>query len=895
MKRNLLLLITFVLFGLKEIDTVNSCQIGIFKSRENKTQWSVLIFQEMMHYLMPNAELSIIDIDSDSAYNYETEKMDFVITFAHNNSIIKSAVLEEPTKIPHLKIYTKFWDMDERNLEYFEPSIYSLIFISPLNVLVAALMDLINFMDSTAVYILYDNKYSKNYTKIVILLISVKFIYFIEDFFKNEAIWKAKINKAVTIQMVEKCEEKIHKQMSNLLFNLNGSVNFYVFGNTTFLQTYFLHIEQFMKHSSSKWTAISTDTLPYSNSDSYLSLLFSRPKNVQSLNAVDNFLIWIEKSDHLKSLKNNMDEIEIAFYYDIASLCLLYFNQTFQNSRTTDDKAKSISVRKELLEALKEMSAKSAFGVYELFKNMAFQMVTLNLYRIREGPDFSRQHLIGNWNSNNKITLFYKSGLSEDIISQNHYRVQPPFIEKYEDENGNWSLRGYCIDLLEMMKEELNFSYELYEAPDKLYGWPNELGRWNGIMSNILQGDADFALASMTVTASREMVIDFTFPHFDLSGYAILLKRGESDESFFKFLTVLELPVWLCTIGSFLFTSFLLWLFDRFSPYSYKNNKEKYKNGPEKREFTFKESLWFCMNSLTPQGGGETPRNFSGRIVAATWWLFGFIIIASYTANLAAFLTVSRIESSITSIDQLAKQYKIKYGVVKDSLAAAYFQRMAEIEQRFYDTWKSMSLNESMNALERIHLAVWDYPVSDHFTNMWRYMQETGLPNNLEEGIEWVLASKSINDGYALIAEASYLRYIEITDCRLQVVGEEFSRRPYALAVQQGSPLKDQFSSLILKLLNQRKLEILKEKWWKNNPRKMNCPNHDSESKGISVTNLGGVFIVILIGIFFSLISLLFEYAYFKRKQKRCFPVTTSATDTSKNGDVHMLNYTKQS
>ncbi|KRX28026.1 Glutamate receptor ionotropic, kainate 3, partial [Trichinella nelsoni] len=848
MKRNFLLLITFVLFGLKEIDTVNSCQIGIFKSRENKTQWSVLIFREMMHYLMPNAELSIIDIDSDSAYNYETEKMDFVITFAHNNSIIKSAVLEEPTKIPHLKIYTKFWDMDERNLEYFEPSIYSLIFISPLNVLVAALMDLINFMDSTEVYILYDNKYSTNYTKIVILLISVKFIYFIGDFFKNDAIWKAKINKPVTIQMVEKCEEKIHKQMSNLLFNLNGSVNFYVFGNTTFLQTYFLHIEQFMKHNSSKWTAISTDTLPYSNSDSYLSLLFSRPKNVQSLNAVDNFLIWIEKSDHLKSLKNNMDEIEIAFYYDIASLCLLYFNQTFQNSCTTDDKAKSISVRKEILEALKQysslftqMSAKSAFGVYELFKNMAFQMVTLNLYRIREGPDFNRQHL------------------------------QPPFIEKYEDENGNWSLRGYCIDLLEMMKEELNFSYELYEAPDKLYGWPNELGRWNGIMSNILQGDADFALASMTVTASREMVIDFTFPHFDLSGYAILLKRGESDESFFKFLTVLELPVWLCTIGSFLFTSFLLWLFDRFSPYSYKNNKEKYKNGPEKREFTFKESLWFCMNSLTPQGGGETPRNFSGRIVAATWWLFGFIIIASYTANLAAFLTVSRIESSITSIDQLAKQYKIKYGVVKDSLAAAYFQRMAEIEQRFYDTWKSMSLNESMNALERIHLAVWDYPVSDHFTN-----------------IIFIFPF--------ILAEASYLRYIEITDCRLQVVGEEFSRRPYALAVQQGSPLKDQFSSLILKLLNQRKLEILKEKWWKNNPRKMNCPNHDSESKGISVTNLGGVFIVILIGIFFSLISLLFEYAYFKRKQKRCFPVTTtSATDTSKNGDVHMLHYTKQS
>jgi hypothetical protein len=45
---------------------------------------------------------------------------------------------------------------------------------------------------------------------------------------------------------------------------------------------------------------------------------------------------------------------------------------------------------------------------------------------------------------------------------------------------------------------------------------------------------------------------------------------------------------------------------------------------------------------------GEAPKNLSGRLVAATWWLFGFIIIASYTANLAAFLTVSRWIPKIT-------------------------------------------------------------------------------------------------------------------------------------------------------------------------------------------------------------------------------------------------------
>ena len=48
-----------------------------------------------------------------------------------------------------------------------------------------------------------------------------------------------------------------------------------------------------------------------------------------------------------------------------------------------------------------------------------------------------------------------------------------------------------------------------------------------------------------------------------------------------------------------------MWIFDRYSPYSYQNNREKYVDDDEKREFTLKECLWFCMTSLTPQGGGE--------------------------------------------------------------------------------------------------------------------------------------------------------------------------------------------------------------------------------------------------------------------------------------------------
>ena len=123
---------------------------------------------------------------------------------------------------------------------------------------------------------------------------------------------------------------------------------------------------------------------------------------------------------------------------------------------------------------------------------------------------------------------------------------------------------------------------------------------------------------------------------------------------------MLEEVVWGVILATYFVTSFLLWVFDRFSPFSYQNNIEKFEDDDEKRSFGLKESLWFCMTSITPQGGGEAPKSLSGRMVAATWWLFGFIVVASFTANLAAFLTVSRLVVDLGSLDELVSQKKIR-------------------------------------------------------------------------------------------------------------------------------------------------------------------------------------------------------------------------------------------
>jgi hypothetical protein len=72
-----------------------------------------------------------------------------------------------------------------------------------------------------------------------------------------------------------------------------------------------------------------------------------------------------------------------------------------------------------------------------------------------------------------------------------------------------------------------------------------------------------------------------------------------------------------------------------------------------------------------------------------------------------------------------------------------------------------------------------------------------------------------------------------------------------------------------LRLLNERKLEQLKEKWWHQNPKRQECSSNEEEATGISIENIGGVFILILGGIIISLTMLVVEFFYYKQKEKK--------------------------
>lgn len=64
----------------------------------------------------------------------------------------------------------------------------------------------------------------------------------------------------------------------------------------------------------------------------------------------------------------------------------------------------------------------------------------------------------------------------------------------------------------------------------------------------------------------------------------------------------------------------------------------------------------------------------STRTLAAVWWFFTLILISSYTANLAAFLTVENVVSPIESAEDLASQTEIKFGTTEGGSTMDFFK-----------------------------------------------------------------------------------------------------------------------------------------------------------------------------------------------------------------------------
>ncbi|XP_063826737.1 glutamate receptor ionotropic, kainate 2 isoform X1 [Ostrinia nubilalis] len=455
----------------------------------------------------------------------------------------------------------------------------------------------------------------------------------------------------------------------------------------------------------------------------------------------------------------------------------------------------------------------------------------------------------GTWNSSEGVNYTRSYGENQKQIVeilQNKTLIVTTILsapycmrkEASEKLTGNAQFEGYAIDLIHEISKILGFNYTFKLAPDGRYGSYNrETKEWDGMIRELLEQRADVAIADLTITYDREQVVDFTMPFMNLGISVLYRKPIKQPPNLFSFLSPLSLDVWIYMATAYLGVSVLLFILARFSPYEWDTPRNCLDEPPVlENQFTLLNSLWFTIGSLMQQGSDIAPKAVSTRMVAGMWWFFTLIMISSYTANLAAFLTVERMDSPIESAEDLAKQTKIKYGALKGGSTAAFFR------------------DSNFSTYQR----------------MWSFMESARpsvFTSSNKEGEERVMRGKG---SYAYLMESTTIEYVVERNCDLTQVGGMLDSKGYGIAMPPNSPYRTAISGAVLKLQEEGKLHILKTKWWKEKRGGGSCRDDTSKSSStaneLGLGNVGGVFVVLMGGMGVACVIAVCEFVWKSRK-----------------------------
>ncbi|XP_076298659.1 glutamate receptor IB isoform X1 [Lasioglossum baleicum] len=439
--------------------------------------------------------------------------------------------------------------------------------------------------------------------------------------------------------------------------------------------------------------------------------------------------------------------------------------------------------------------------------------------------------------------------------------VEEPYIMKKKSETGevlvgNDSYEGYCKDLADLIAKKLGITYELRIVKDGKYGMENTEvpGGWDGMVGELIRKEADIAIAPMTITSERERVIDFSKPFMSL-GISIMIKKPMKQKpGVFSFLNPLSKEIWVCVIFSYIGVSIVLFTVSRFSPYEWRvltlstggDSSMSGRNDPTLQhphgsqgsphiptssmanDFSIINSLWFALAAFMQQGCDISPRSISGRIVGSVWWFFTLILISSYTANLAAFLTVERMVAPINSPEDLASQTEVQYGTLSHGSTWDFFRK------------------------SQINL----------YSKMWEFMNSRKhvFVKTYDEGIRRVRTSKG---KYALLIESPKNEYInEREPCDTMKVGRNLDAKGFGVATPLGSPLRDPINLAVLSLKENGELTKLVNRWWYDRTECRHGDKQDASRNELSLSNVAGIFYILIGGLLLALAVALLEFCY---------------------------------
>ena len=325
-------------------------------------------------------------------------------------------------------------------------------------------------------------------------------------------------------------------------------------------------------------------------------------------------------------------------------------------------------------------------------------------------------------------------------------RVYTKPIKPFSFQDGTEN-KGFSLDLWERVAREANLPYEIH--------WVKTVG---DLITALRDGQADVAIAAISITSEREGLVDFSTPYYE-SGLGILVNAdGQSATG-----VILD----AATSGPFLkvcgFLVLLLlvfahgiWIFER------RHNPDHF---PPSYGRGVWESSWWAISTILSGGcDNKGPIAVGGRILGALWMLVCIIAITYFTASITTIMTVNQLTSDINGQNDLPG---VKVGTATGTTAEKYLTEHRAKVVPF------ATIDDAFDALDRneVKAVVYDEPI------LLYHLKIAGRPEQ-------------------------------------KVVGHLFERQNYGIGLPENSPHRKAINGALLKLREQGVLDELHTKWF---------------------------------------------------------------------------------
>ncbi len=262
-------------------------------------------------------------------------------------------------------------------------------------------------------------------------------------------------------------------------------------------------------------------------------------------------------------------------------------------------------------------------------------------------------------------------------------RLVKPFV--FEEKG---QLTGFSVELWNEIATQLNVKFEFVVKPTV-----------KELLDAVKSKDVDLGIAAISITAERELELDFSQPMFD-AGLQILTPVQTSRTALVKSILanlfssavlpyILGVAIILVVIAHF------VWLLERRHPTGMLAHPEYYPG--------IFETCWWAASTLATQAD-QMPRAALARIFAVFWMFASVVFIAYFTAAVTSNLTLQQLRGEINGPQDLPGK---RVASVRASTSIEY------LRQHNVDAVEFAKVEEAFQALQesQVDAIVYDAPV----------------------------------------------------------------------------------------------------------------------------------------------------------------------------------------